>query len=70
MRCRNWPVGVCSWSLQTDIPGVAKAMKKLGLQHVHLAIAGAIGAGGKQCLDAIKAQDWTITSTMLNFVHE
>ena len=28
MRCKKWPVGVCSWSLRTDVPGVAQAMKE------------------------------------------
>jgi len=41
MKCRNWPVGVCSWSLQTDIAGVADAMKKIGLEHVHLGVRAA-----------------------------
>lgn len=70
MKCKNWPVGVCSWSLQTDIPGVVKAMKELGLEHVHLGVGDAIGAGRDQFLGAVKAQDWTITSTMMNFAHE
>lgn len=70
MKCKNWPVGVCSWSLQTDIPGVAKAMKDLDLQHVHLGVAEAIGPGRERFFGAVKAQDWTITSTMMNFAHE
>ncbi len=70
MKCKKWPVGVCSWSLQTDIPGVAKAMKDLGLQHIHLGVADAVGAGRERFLHAVGAQDWTITSTMMNFSHE
>jgi sugar phosphate isomerase/epimerase len=49
---------------------VAKAMKELGLQHVHLGIRGAVeDSSGKQ-LDAIRAQRWTITSTMIDFPQE
>ena len=70
MKCKNWPVAVCSWSLQTDVEGVAGAMKDLGLEHVHLDVGPAVGKGGRECLEAIKAQDWTITSTMIGFPQE
>jgi len=70
MKCRNWPVGVCSWSLQTDVPGVGEALKKLGIEHVHLGIRAAVEDSGTEVLDAIKAQGWTITSTMIDFPQE
>ena len=70
MKCRNWPVSVCSWSLQTDIEGVARAMKELGLQHVHLAVREAVEEGNGKALDAMQAQDWTIPCTMLDLPHE
>jgi len=70
MKCKGWPVGVCSWSLRTDVPGVAKAIKVLGLKHVHLGIRGAVeDSSGKQ-LEIIRAQRWTITSTMIDFPQE
>jgi len=70
MKCKNWPVGVCSWSLRTDVPGVAKAMQELGLQHVHLGIRPAVEDGSGRQFDTIKAQNWTITSTMIDFPQE
>ncbi len=70
MKCKNWPVGVCSWSLQTDIPGVAGAMQELGLEHVHLAIRPAVEETGSEYFDMIKAQKWTISSTMIDFPQE
>jgi sugar phosphate isomerase/epimerase len=70
MKCKNWPIGVCSWSLQTDVDGVAEAMKKIGLEHVHLGIRVAIGAEGADVLAAIQRQNWTITSTMIDFPQE
>jgi L-ribulose-5-phosphate 3-epimerase len=70
MKCKSWPVGVCSWSLRTDVPGVAKTMKELGLQHVHLGIRRAVeDSSGKQ-LETIRAQRWTITCTMIDFPQE
>ena len=68
MKCRNWPVGICSWSLRTDITGVAKAMNKLGIEHVHLGIRPAVENAG--VLSAIEKQDWIITSTMIDFPQE
>jgi len=48
MKCKNWPVAVCSWSLRTDVPGVAKAMQEVGIEHVHLGIRAAVeDASGK-----------------------
>jgi L-ribulose-5-phosphate 3-epimerase len=68
MKCKNWPVGVCSWSLQTDIAGVAKAMKRIGLEHVHLGIRPAVES--PDVMAAIQRQDWTISSTMIDFPQE
>jgi len=68
MKCRNWPVGVCSWSLQTDIAGVADAMKNIGLEHVHLGVRAAVE--NPDVLAAIRKQSWTITATMIDFPQE
>jgi L-ribulose-5-phosphate 3-epimerase len=70
MKCKGWPVGVCSWSLRMDVPGVAGAMRELGLEHVHLGIRQVVEDSGSGCFDTIKAQDWTITSTMIDFPQE
>jgi L-ribulose-5-phosphate 3-epimerase len=70
MKCRNWPIGVCSWSLRMDIPGVAKAMREMGLEHVHLAIRPAVEGSGGEYLKAVRAQHWTITSAMIDFPQE
>jgi hypothetical protein len=50
MKCKEWPVAVCEWSLQTDVAGVAKAMKDLGLEHVHLGVGPAVEEGGQAYL--------------------
>jgi len=68
MKCKDWPVGVCSWSLRTDIAGVAEAMKKIGLEHIHLGIRPAVE--NAEVLTAIEKQDWTISSTMIDFPQE
>jgi L-ribulose-5-phosphate 3-epimerase len=70
MQCGNWPVGVCSWSLQTDVAGVAEVMKKIGLQYVHLGVRPAVEDEAGAVLKAMQQQDWTISSTMIDFPQE
>ena len=70
VKCGEWDVGVCSWSLQTDIAGVAEAMSKLGIEHVHLAVGPALETDGDKYLEAISRQNWTISSTVTGFGQE
>lgn len=70
MKCKNWPVAVCSWSLRTDVPGVAKAMQEVGIEHVHLGIRAAVEDASGKVLETMKAQKWIITSTMIDFPQE
>jgi len=70
MKCKDWPVGVCSWSLQRDISGVAEAMNRIGIEHVHLAVRPALQDTGKDFLTAVQRQSWTISSTMIDFPQE
>jgi L-ribulose-5-phosphate 3-epimerase len=70
MKCKNWPIGVCSWSLRTDVNGVADAMNKIGINHVHLGVRAALGAGGNDFLRAVQNQNWTISATMIDFPQE
>jgi sugar phosphate isomerase/epimerase len=68
MKCKDWPIGICSWSLQTDIDGVADAMKKIGIEHVHLGIRAAVG--DDDYLAAVQNQNWIVSSTMIDFPQE
>jgi len=70
MKCKNWPVGICSWSLQTDVTAVAEAMNKIGIEHVHLAVRPALQDKGDDFLAKVQQQRWTITSTMIDFPQE
>jgi len=70
VSCGDWPVGLCSWSLQTDIAGVAEAMAKMGLEHVHLAVRPGLGPQGKDYIAEVKKQKWIISSTMIDFPQE
>jgi len=70
MKCKDWAVGVCSWSLQTDVAGVAEAMSKIGIEHVHLAVRPALEKKGDDFLAAVQKQGWTISGTMIDFPQE
>lgn len=70
MRCADWPVAVCSWSLRTDVAGVAAAMRQLGIEHVNLALRGALVAGGEEYLAAVRQQPWTISAATVGFLQE
>ena len=70
LKCKNWPIGVCSWSLQSDVLGVAEAMKKLNLEHIHLAVRPALEENGVEYLKAVREQNWIITSGMIDLPQE
>ena len=70
VTCGTWPVGVCSWSLQRDIPGVVDAMKQLEIDHVHLDVGPACESNPGAYLDLVSRQEWTISSTMIGFAQE
>ena len=70
MKCKDWPIGVCTWSLQTDIDGVAAVLKNIGIDHVHLGVRSAVGDGGDEYLAAVKKAGWTVTATMIDFPQE
>lgn len=66
----KWPIGVCSWSFRKSIDEIGSVMTALGLEHINLAIAPALGPDGEAYLEAVKRQNWTITAGMMNFDYE
>jgi len=70
MQCNGWPVAICSWSLRTDVAGVADAMRQLGIGHVNLALKPALRESGGEYLAAVRRQPWTITAMTIGFSQE
>lgn len=70
MKCGDWPVSVCSWSLRTDVPGVAAAMRQAGIEQVNLALKPAMREGGDEYLAAVRRQSWTISAATIGFAQE
>jgi L-ribulose-5-phosphate 3-epimerase len=74
MQCSDWPLAICSWSLRTDVDGVAAAMRQLGIDQVNLALKPVFGdkdnRHGDRYLAAVRRQIWTISSTTIGFFQE
>ena len=70
MKCDRWPVAVCTWSLRTDVPGVAAALRQLGIGRVNLALRPAFREGGAEYLDAVRRQGWSISAATIGFPQE
>ena len=70
MKCDNWNIGVCSWSLQTSIADVAGTMTEIGIDHVHLALRPVLEQGGQDYLSFAKQHHWTISAAMIDFPQE
>jgi len=66
MRCLDWPVGVCSWSLGNDFEKIVET----GVDCVHLAIAPALANKGSQYLAEVAKSKLKITAAMINFPQE
>jgi sugar phosphate isomerase/epimerase len=69
-KCGKWPISVCSWSFRKGIDEIGSVMTALGLEHINLAIAPALGPDGDAYLEAVKRQNWTVTAGMMNFDYE
>ncbi len=66
MRCFNWPISICSWSLQTEIDQVAKSIEPLGIMHTHLTLGPYLIDGQKDYIDKVLATGCIISATMIN----
>lgn len=70
LRCLDWPVGVCTWSLNNDFDKIAELSERTGLDCVHLAIAPALAAKGDSFLAEVEKNNLKVTATMVNFPQE
>ena len=70
IKCGDWPIGVCTWSLGNDFDKLGALRQQTELNHLHLAISPALGANGKGYLERIRKEEWSITATMIDFAQE
>ena len=70
IKCLDWPIGVCTWSLNNDFDKIAELSGRTRLDCVHLAIAPALADKGDSFLAKVEKNNLKITATMLNFPQE
>jgi L-ribulose-5-phosphate 3-epimerase len=70
IKCNDWPVAVCTWSLRNDFDRITALADQTGLKHLHLALSPALAETGKKYLVTIHKRLWKITATMIDFPQE
>ena len=70
IKCNNWPISVCTWSLQNDFDKIKSIADQTGPFQLHLGISPALAADGKAYLDKVEALGLEISATMIDFPHE
>jgi len=70
ITCLDWPIGVCTWSLNNDFDKIVDLSEQTGLDCVHLAIAPVIGPHGDKYLAQVAKNNLSISATMINFPQE
>ncbi len=70
IKCYDWPIGVCSWSLGNDFDRLAALAEQTHFSHIHLAVSPALGRKGKDYLEAVRKGGWQISATMVDFPQE
>jgi len=70
IKCDNWPISVCTWSLKNDFEKIESLRDQTGINHIHLALSPALGKGGSNYLRNIESKNWKISATMMNFPQE
>lgn len=70
IKCMDWPISVCTWSLKNDFDKLNILRDKTGITHLHLVVSPAFESGGNKYLERIKKEGWKITSMMIDFPQE
>ena len=70
ISCNDWPIAVCTWSLDNDFGKIDTLRQQTKLNHLHLAVSPALGENGKNYLSRVQEGSWSITATMIDFPQE
>jgi sugar phosphate isomerase/epimerase len=69
IKCNDWPIGVCTWSLGSDFDKIGALRRQTQLSHIHLAVLPIL-AGEDYILEQVQKEGWDITATMIGFMQE
>lgn len=70
IKCNDWPIGVCTWSLGNDFDKLGALRQQTELNHIHLSVSPALGVDGRDYLERIRKGGFSITATMIDFARE
>ncbi|UCC21982.1 MAG: sugar phosphate isomerase/epimerase [Planctomycetota bacterium] len=71
IKCNDWHIGVCTWSLGNNFDKVRTLTDQTQLSHIHFAVSPILNTSdGQSLLKRIRQESWTVTATMINFPQE
>jgi sugar phosphate isomerase/epimerase len=71
IKCNDWHIGVCTWSLGNDFDKVRTLTDQTQLSHIHFAVSPVLNTSdGQNLLKSIRQESWTVTATMIDFPQE
>jgi len=70
IKCNDWPISVCTWSLDNDFDKINALREQTGISCLNLALLPALERGGESYISRIKTENWQIPCTMINFPQE
>lgn len=69
-QCSNWPIGVCTWSVQNDFDRIDALMKTTDIEHVHLDLRPVCIDRSTNYLQEVNGRNWTVSAAMIGFPQE
>ena len=70
IKCNDWPISVCTWSLGNDFDKIGVLKEQTGISHLNLALLPALEPDGESYISRVKSEGWEISCTMINFPQE
>ena len=70
LSCHVWPIGICTWSLQNEIPELESVMNESGITNLHLSLDPELNNENSEYLKTIEKNGWQPTAAMISFDQE
>ena len=70
LSCHIWPIGICTWSLQNEIPELESVMNESGITNLHLSLDPELNNENSEYLKTIEKNGWQPTAAMIGFDQE
>ncbi len=70
IKCNDWPISVCTWSLANDFDKIMSIADRTGPFQLHLGVSPALAEDGQAYLQKVKDTNLEISATMIDFAHE